>query len=279
MNLRNPFTQGLLILVLIIFASCSTKIEDEAMKVTSKSEKAIELYENAYQIAYRVLDLDKAVSIYNEAIQEDPNFFMAYYQLATFYLFHKNDKEFVENAKAAIECNLALSDGEKIQKKILEKWLNDRNADASELGIQLVNLYPDDPDSYLNLGFIYYMNKDYPNAIKAFEKSMNMEDRGDLYCGPKLAIVPICMLGYSYLLSNQLEQTKISFDKYITMFPNDQNPYDCKADYFMATKEYNKAYESYMKAYSMDTTYKGFLQRALYAKELNDSIQKDLNGQ
>jgi tetratricopeptide (TPR) repeat protein len=275
MVIKRLITHGLPILGLIILASSATKTRNDAMKATSNSKKAIELYNNAYKTAYRVLELDKAVSIYEEVVQEDPNFFMAYYQLATYHIFHKNDIEFDEKAKAAVECNIELSEGEKIQKKILKKWLEDRNTDVSELGLQLVKLYPDDPDSYLNLGFIYFLNKDYPNAIKEFEKSLDMEDIGELYCGPKLAIVPICMLGYSYLLSDQTDKAKTSFDKYIAMFPNDQNPYDCKADYYLTIKEYNKAYESYMKAYKIDTTYQIFLQSALKAREMNDNLEKE----
>jgi tetratricopeptide (TPR) repeat protein len=244
------------------------------MKATSDSEKAIELYKSAYELAYGVLELDKAVSIYEKAIQEDSNFFMAYYQLATYHLFHKNNDEFLKTAKAAIDCDIKFSEGEKVQKKILEMWLNDRASNAPELGKQLIELYPNDPDSYLNLGYIYYLNKDYSNAIDIFEKSISMENIGELYCGPKLAIVPICMLGYSYLVSGQLDKAKESFDKYISQFPEEQNPYDCKADYFMAVQDYENAYDSYIKAYNIDTTYKVYFKRAINAIELADSLKK-----
>jgi tetratricopeptide (TPR) repeat protein len=264
---------GWIILLFIFLVACTTETKDEAMNATSNSKKAIELYTNAYEIAYGVLELEKAVSVYEKATIEDPNFFMAYYQLATYHLFHKNTNDFIESATAGIGCQIELSKGEEIQKKILEEWLKDMGSDVSELGQQLVDQYPNDPDAYLNLGFIYYLNKDYPKAIEVFDKTMTMEDLDELYCGPKLAIVPICMLGYSYLISDQLDKAKTSFDNYINQFPNDQNPYDCKADYFMTIEDYDKAYESYMKAYNIDTTYQVFLQRAQYAKHLNDSIQ------
>jgi tetratricopeptide (TPR) repeat protein len=189
----------------LITASCRIASEEEAMQATSKSEKAVELYNSAYQIAYGVLELNKAITVCEQAIKEDPNFFMAYYQLATYHLFHQDDDEFIKTAESAIGCDIKLSKGEIVQKSILETWLNNRNGDASELGKELIKLYPNDPDSYLNLGFIYYINKDYLRAIEVFEKSISMDDIGESYCGPKLAIVPICMLGYSYLVSNQPE--------------------------------------------------------------------------
>lgn len=272
MKHKSLLIYGRLFLILMIITSCTTEHKDEAMKATSNSEKAMKLYDSAYEIAFRVLELDKAVSIYEQAIKVDSNFFLAYYQLATYHLFHHDENEFIKNAEAAIACDIELSEGEKIQKNILKIWLNNEDGNASELGIKLVEEYPNDPDSYLNLGFIYYLNKDYSNAIKVFEKSLTMEDIGDLYCGPKLAIVPICMLGYSYLLSGQLDKAKESFDKYIIQFPKEQNPYDCKADYYIAVKDYKSAFDSYMTAYNIDTTYSVFLKRALNTKELVDSL-------
>jgi len=273
MKQKNLIRHGWIILLFILLVACTTETKDEAMKATSDSNKAIELYKNAYEVAYGVLELEKAVSIYEKATIEDPNFFMAYYQLATYHLYHKNTNDFIESATAGIGCQIELSKGEKIQKELLKEWLKHMGSDVSELGKQLVDQYPNDPDAYLNLGFIYYLNKDYLNAIEVFEKAITMEDQGNLYCGPKLAVVPICMLGYSYLISDQLDKAKTSFDNYINQFPNDQNPYDCKADYFMTTEDYDKAYVSYMTAYKIDTTYQVFHQRAMNAKHLNDSIQ------
>ena len=156
---------------------------------------------------------------------------------------------------------------DKLMEVFISNNLDKKNEDARKLGSRLVKLYPDDPDSYFNLGYIDFLDKDYPGAIKAFEKSMTMKDTGTLYCGPKLAIVPICMLGYACLLSDQMEKANESFDKYVELFPGDQNPYDCKADYYIATGNYEKAYESYMTAYQIDTTYKIFLQRAIDVKD------------
>jgi hypothetical protein len=49
------------------------------------------------------------------------------------------------------------------------------------------------------------MAEDYPEAIKAFEKAESLGPGEGAYCGPKLAIVPVCMLGYAYLNTGQPE--------------------------------------------------------------------------
>lgn len=268
-----------LILILPLFSiyvsvtSCNQNNTEEFMSVTTSSEEAMKLYQKAYETAYGVVELDKAVFLYEQAIKEDPNFFMAYYQLATYYLFHNKDKEFAQNASAGIQCNIELSEGEQIQKKALEEWIKNKNSNNSKFGLRLVELYPNDPDAYINLGFFYYTMKDYTNAISAFKKAIITENPDQKYCGPKLAIVPICMLGYSYLIKGQPDSAGTCFDNYIQQYPNEQNPYDCKADYFITIKEYDKAYEYYMKAFEIDTSFQVFRQRANYVKQIYDSIQ------
>ena len=116
------------------------------------------------------------------------------------------------------------------------------------------------------------MSEDYNEAISAFEQAEAKEKKEGEYCGTKLAIVPLCMLGYTYLRTNQLEESKMSFDKYIEKYPDDQNPYDCKADYFMTIEDYSSAYESYMKACQIDTTHTEFLKRARNVKNFEDSL-------
>ncbi len=242
------------------------------MTVTSNSLKALELYNEAYDVAFLIVDLDKAIALYKKAISEDPEFFMAYYQLATYYFFHGQEKEFEENALAATKFSVKLNKGEAIQKKVLERWLADKKSSVSDLGLRLVEMFPDDPDAHINLGFYHFIGEEFEEAIVAFEKAESMGSKEGVYCGPKLAIVPICMLGYTYLRTSQLEESKMSFDKYIEKYPDDQNPYDCKADYFMTVEDYSGAYKSYMKAYQIDTTYGAFLERALYARNLGDSL-------
>lgn len=276
-------THGLNIFVLLVIAilfsiSCIEKEKSIMMTATSNSDEALKIYREAYQKAYKVIELDEAVRIYEKAINEDPDFFMAYYQLATYHLFHKNISEFEKNALSAINCDINWSKGEEIQKKALKAWLEDQNTDNTELGLELVKLYPNDPDALFNLGFYYYITEDYENAIEAFEKAPSQIDIESDYCGPKLAIVPICMLGYSYLIAEQLEQAKTSYDTYIELFPDEQNPYDCKADYFIKIEDYKQAFESYMKAYEIDTNFHVFRDRALNVKKyISEDFKSNLN--
>jgi tetratricopeptide (TPR) repeat protein len=61
------------------------------------------------------------------------------------------------------------------------------------------------------------------------------------------------MLGYAYLDLDQYDDAEKAFDKYIELAPTLANPYDSKGDYFMATGQFGKAYDSYMKAIEIDS--------------------------
>jgi tetratricopeptide (TPR) repeat protein len=49
------------------------------------------------------------------------------------------------------------------------------------------------------------------------------------------------------------ERAEAALDNYIRLAPEQANPYDSKGDYFMATEQYEEAYDSYMKAYEIDS--------------------------
>jgi tetratricopeptide (TPR) repeat protein len=75
-------------------------------------------------------------------------------------------------------------------------------------------------------------------------------------------------LGYTYMAMEQFEEAAKALDKYIELKPDDPNPYDSKGDYYMTVEEYGKAYESFMKAVKIDSTWTGSLQKANRARAM-----------
>ena len=73
-------------------------------------------------------------------------------------------------------------------------------------------------------------------------------------------------LGYAYMDLGKYEDAKNAFDKYIELAPNLANPFDSKGDYFMATKQFEKAYESYMKAFGNDSSFEVSKKKASKAR-------------
>ncbi len=65
---------------------------------------------------------------------------------------------------------------------------------------------------------------------------------------------------------NQNDKAEAAFNKYIELAPDNPNVYDSKGDYYMNIKDYGKAYDTYMKAYALDTQWG--LKKAQKAKQL-----------
>jgi tetratricopeptide (TPR) repeat protein len=205
--------------------------------------------------------LDKALETFKQALDQDPDFFMANYQLAFYYLLNRAPDDFDEYADAAINCKTKLSDAEKLLKDALVK-LKQGHTDVIEAGKKLVEMYPNDPNSYNNLVYFQSLAGDSTGMVETLKKAIIIAtDPAPFYN----------QLGYAYLTLKQSDQAEEAFDKYIKLEPKNPNVYDSKGDYFMYIKKYDKAYESYMKAYHMDTSFSH--DKAEMAKQLYEQTE------
>jgi tetratricopeptide (TPR) repeat protein len=248
--------------LIVIVMSCQGPVKEKTIPVTTDSEKARECYEKAKK-ELDAYHLESAQKLMVKAIEEDSCFFMSYFNLATWQLYRGTIDDFKKIASDALACEINLSKGEQILKEALQKLYENPEADVSELGVRLVELYPNDVDAYLyNNIFLFVAGKNEESVINLKKALEIAEDSGSLYNN----------LGYSYLSLNKFEEAKNAFDKYIELEPDNPNPYDSKGDFFMAVKDYEKAYESYMKAEEIDSTWTLSHDKALKAKALLDSL-------
>jgi len=256
-----------LIVVLSIFVlvviSCTQSADKRRMVITTNSETAKKLYDEAI-VAFQDIYLAKFRNLANASLKEDPDFFMANYQLATYYLYFGNEKRFIEYASKAVNCQAELSKGELLLKDALKRFQTDKNADVTDIGKNLIELFPKDVNAYYTLNIFQWLIKDYNGQIKTLKSALEFAEKP----------APIYnMLGYAYMSLGQLDDAAIALDKYIELAPNIPNPYDSKGDYYMKIKDYNKAYETYMKAHEIDSLW-GY-NKAMNAKAIVDSLAKE----
>jgi len=248
--------------LIVIVMSCQGPVKEKTIPVTTDSEKAMEYFD----MAKKELDsfhLESFRTLLIKAIEEDTCFFMSYYNLAIRNLFLGDLDSFKELASNALACDIKLSKGEQLLKESLQKLYENPEADVSELGVRLVELYPNDVDAYLYHNFFLYIAGKNEESVINLNKALEIaENPGPIYNN----------LGYVYLSLNKFEEAKNAFDKYIEMEPDNPNPYDSKGDFFMAVKEYEKAYESYIKAGEIDSTWTLSHDKALKAKAIIDSL-------
>lgn len=248
-------------LIIIIILLCNQCAKENKMTVTTNSETAKTLYDEAVT-AYEDANVSQFEKLALEALIEDPDFFMANYQLTTYYHYFKNEDKFKEYGEAAVNCKAKLSKGELLLKDVVSKLLEDSNADLTDLGKQLIKMYPNDADAYTLLIWYQLMKEDNEGSLETLKSMLEITDKP----------APVYnMLGYTYMILENNEEAEIAFDKYIELAPNLPNPYDSKGDYFMEIEDYTNAYEMYMKAHEIDSLWS--FKKAMKAKAIADSLE------
>ncbi len=244
-----------LLLGILIYSQPS---KEKLMPVTSDSKSALSLYYQAMKYLDAV-NLDKALETFQKALNQDPDFFMANYQLAFYYLLNRAPDDFERYAVASINCKAKLSDAEEHLRDALVS-IKQGNIDVVNVGKKLVEMYPNDPNAYNNLVYFQSVAGDSTGLVETLNKAIEIAANPASFYN---------QLGYAYLTLKQSDKAKEAFDKYIELEPKNPNVYDSKGDYFMYIRKYDKAYFSYMKAYSMDPSFshdKAEMARQLYEK-------------
>ena len=241
--MKSVIGKVLLILILLTAHRVQAQQTDE-MPVTSKSQEAVKLYHEGLQ-AYRDVHIGQAVEHFRAAVALDSTFFMPNYNLALLNLiFFKNEEEFQKYYQNAVATKDRLTQGEMLMQKALKKLAADTTADVTDLGIQLVKLYPESFTAHEILAEYQYFAKDYEGMDKTLNAMLDLESNS----------APVYnWMGYNYMNMEQMERAHDAFTRYMELAPENPNSYDSMGDYLMAVKEYQKAYEYYMKAYKMDT--------------------------
>ena len=238
----------------------SQPVKGKLIPVTTNSKSGLTYYNQAMKY-FDDVNLSVAIETFKKALSEDPDFFMVNYQLAFYYLLNKDADNFEKYAEAAINCKAKLSEAEEVMKEALVR-MKQGSTNITDLGKKLVEMYPNDPNSYNNLVYFQSLAGDSTDMVETLNKAI------------KVATNPASFynqLGYAYLSLKQVDKAEKAFDKYIELEPKNPNVYDSKGDYYMYIKQYDKAYDSYMKANSMNPSFS--LDKAELAKKLYEQTE------
>jgi tetratricopeptide (TPR) repeat protein len=235
------------------------------MPVTTSSKSALKYYQDGMKYLTDVA-VEKGLNQLGRALGEDPDFFMANYQVATIFYWNSSPRQFNYYANAAINCKAKLSPPEELLRGAITSLRENRNADVTEVGKKLVDMYPRDPDAYNDLIYFQSVIKDTTSLLITLNSAIKMvKDPSSFYN----------QLGYIYMGLKEYDKAEESFNKYIELDPENPNVYDSKGDYYMKIQDYRKAYESFMRAYSIDKSWgtdKADLAKQLYEKREGRSL-------
>jgi len=245
----------------LIISGCVEEEPALLMPVTTNSELALEFYETG-QMAYDQLKLSAAWKNFNSAVSEDPNFFMAHFWM--FFISSKDSKIVIDKA---FKVDAELNSGEEQLRQALKYLLDGQNEKVEEHLTNLIDLYPSDPNLHKILYIIqYHYFKNPEAAIVSIKRAIK-----------ECPDFPLAynQLGYAYSELGDFDLAEEALDNYIRLAPDQANPYDSKGDYFMDIKEYDKAYDSYMKAYEIDPyTFEVSKKKAKKARMLQEKSAK-----
>jgi Tfp pilus assembly protein PilF len=243
----------------------SQPAKGKLIPVTTKSKSGLSLYNQGMKY-FNDVHLDKAIEAFNEALKQDQDFFMVNYQLALYYLLNMDIDNFGGYSDAAINCKTKLSDAEELLKDALVK-LKKGNNNVTDLGKELLEMYPGDPNSYNNMVSFQTLAGDSTGIVETLNRAIKTTANPASFYN---------QLGYAYLTLKKNDKAEEAFDKYIELDPKNPNVYDSKGDFYMSVEKYDKAYESYMKAYSIDPSFsydKARMARQLYEKETGRKLE------
>jgi Tfp pilus assembly protein PilF len=237
----------------------------KAMPITTNSKTALSYYNQAMKY-FDDVNLNKAIETFRKALNQDPDFFMANYQLALYYYLNQSGDNFDKYVKPAINCRAELSDAEELLKEAMVRLQQDRT-NVTDLGQKIVEMYPNDPTAYNNMVSFQSLAADTAGMVETLNKAIKIASNPASFYN---------QLGYAYLTLKQNDKAEEAFNKYIELDPRNPNVYDSKGDFYMYIKKFDKAYESYMIAYSMDPTFSH--DKAELAKQLYERTEgKKLN--
>jgi len=224
---------------ILLMLGCAEEKPASVMPITTDSELALELYETGIMAYDQFQQKLSWVNLYR-AVELDPDFFMAY-----FWMYYMSSKESKKAAEKAFQVEAQLNPAEEQVRKALKYLVDGQDEKVVEHLQNLVDMYPSDPQTHKILYLLQQMYfKDYEGAIKSLERAIR-----------ECPDYPLAynQLGYAYRELEDFENAEEALDTYIRLAPNQANPYDSKADFYMHTDQYEKAYESYMKAYEIDS--------------------------
>ncbi len=221
----------------------SLSAQDIYLPVSSTSEMAKAEYFKAIQAGENA-NIPGFFDGMKAAVKTDPNFFMAYVNLA----FAETAFGQYEKAAAFIKPALAIdpagfNENEQIHSKALQAWAKDPKADPAEYMEALTVAYPNTAEAFDLAGrSAKWLSKDPKAALKYTLRLLELRPG---YGGGYNS------LGYTYIELGEMDKAKAAFEKYLELAPNEPNAYDSMGEYCMVVKNYAKSAEYYDRAVAL----------------------------
>ncbi|OIP76654.1 MAG: hypothetical protein AUK48_05530 [Oscillatoriales cyanobacterium CG2_30_44_21] len=188
--------------------------------------------------------LDKAIACWLTAIDWDPDYIDAYYNLGTAY----NQLQDYERSAQAFEQAIKIKPNypEALYNLGLTLVRLNRLNDALQSYQKALEISPDDIDIHLAIGSVYFKQKQFKPSLAAYESALAINPKSSS------ALVSI---GALLVELGELDRAISYLNEALTIEPNDAQAY-CNLGYaFMIKEQMNEAIYFYNKSLELDPTF------------------------
>ncbi len=219
--------------------------------VTTRSQEAYRAYLEGCA-SMNKLYWDEALSSFQKAVEYDSTFVMAYVNLLIILTkspraeYEGMERELV--SKALRHSNRASWKEKNNLFSVAASMDGDYRRAIEELE-KIIERDPHDKAAYLWIGILYGQNLNEPRkAIEHFTKAIEIDS---------LAKMPYNMLAYEYDKIGDFEKSLWAIDKYLSLAPDEPNPYDTRGDLYAYNGKLDQAIDSYGRALAIKPDFTG----------------------
>jgi serine/threonine protein kinase/Tfp pilus assembly protein PilF len=203
--------------------------------VTTHSQEAYRYYQEGvnYYFKYCFTDAEKS---FRKALEFDSTFAMAYYWLAAVNTGPEQKKLVAK----AVEYSVKASQKEKHYIISLDALISGDYPRAIAEVQKVVERYPQEKWAFFYLGVVYLnILREPEEAVRQFTRAIEIDPLfKDVYNN----------LAFAYNSIGDFEKSIWAINKYISLAPDEPNPYDSRGDIYSYSGKIDQAIESYKKA-------------------------------
>jgi tetratricopeptide (TPR) repeat protein/TolB-like protein len=214
--------------------------------VTTSSLEAFQLYTEGIE-AYRSFRYEDAKELLEQAVEIDPSFAMAYFELARVASAQGERRLRDQYSEKVLALLDRLPERQKIQVQASERLRVDHKPEeAAELLETLIARYPDEEYAYQDLSRIYGQLDQHDKELATLERGIEALPRSGMMHND---------YGYMLLGRGRYPEGIRELETYAELNPDEANPYDSLAEAYMVTGNPEKALEKYARALEVDPTF------------------------
>lgn len=240
MHYLRIFRRKLLFALVVSMIGCSGTGEE--IPITTHSEEARALFLEGREL-HENLRNEEARIKFDEAIEQDAGFAIAYYYRAMTPVSYADRQKYV---RRAIQYASKASDGERLMIKALEATIVNEYGKAADIIGKLIELYPDDGRGYWQKAFYLTNSGMTDEAIHYFKEAIKIDKT-----------FPPSYNNLGYLLFNQgrYKESEKAFKSYIRLIPDEPNPHDSIGDLYLRMGNFELAITHYEKALELNADF------------------------